>query len=243
MKLTDKVGYFRRFETFATNRMVPSAVLEREGLAYWRVRILFAIIFTGVLLCLFGFAPLITFVIKEKQWGLLIFDVAMWSIGVSLLLSSRIRYEIRAIITLSMFYLAGLGIIIFIGPLGVGPGWLFAFAILVGVLMGLKPAIMALTVNGWLLAFVSTIAVEKESVSFVLAAILPHGIIEIPALILGEAAALGFGAILFLSLFKKERRGLLIPSLKQNLKYLMIAVALLLPAALIETYITPLFLR
>ena len=102
---------------------------------------------------------------------------------------------------------------------------------------------MALTVNGWLLAFVSTIAVEKESVGFVLAAVLPHGIIELPALILGEAAALSFGAILILSLFKKDKRKLLVPSLKQNLKYLVIAIALLLPAALIETYITPLLLR
>jgi len=32
-------------------------------------------------------------------------------------------------------------------------------------------------------------------------------------------------------------------SFRQNLKYLMIALALLLPAAIIETYVTPLFLR
>jgi len=103
--------------------------------------------------------------------------------------------------------------------------------------------IMALTVNGWMLAIVSTIAVEKESLGFVLAAVLPHGIVEIPALILGEAAALSFGTIVTLSLFKKEKRSLVLPNFRRNLKYLMIALALLLPAAIIETYITPLFLR
>ncbi len=103
--------------------------------------------------------------------------------------------------------------------------------------------IMALTINGWMLAVISTIAVEKASLGFVLAALLPHGIIEIPALILGEAAALSFGTIVTLSLFNKEKRRLVLPSFKQNLKYLIIALALLLPAALIETYITPLFLR
>ena len=103
--------------------------------------------------------------------------------------------------------------------------------------------IMALTVNGWMLGTVSTIAVERESLGFVLASLLPHGIVEIPALILGEAAALSFGAIVTLSLFKKEKRRLILPNFKRNLKYLIIALALLLPAAIIETYVTPLFLR
>jgi len=94
-----------------------------------------------------------------------------------------------------------------------------------------------------MLAIVSTIAVEKASLGFVLAALLPHGIVEIPALMLGEAAALSFGTIVTLSLFNKEKRRLVLPNFKQNLKYLIIALALLLPAAIIETYITPLFLR
>ncbi len=75
-----------------------------------------------------------------------------------------------------------------------------------------------------------------------LAGLLPHGIFELPALILGEAAALSFGAVVILALFKKERRNLIPPSLKRNLRYLMIALALLLPAAIIETYVTPLLL-
>ena len=101
---------------------------------------------------------------------------------------------------------------------------------------------MALTVNGWLLGFISVMVSQEKSVGFVLAGLLPHGIFELPALILGEAAALSFGAVVILALFKKERRSLLLPSLKQNLKYLMIALALLLPAAIIETYVTPLLL-
>ena len=101
---------------------------------------------------------------------------------------------------------------------------------------------MTLTVNGWLLAFVSVIVSEERSLGFVLAGLLPHGIFELPALILGEAAALSFGAVVILALFKKERRSLLLPGLKQNLRYLMVALALLVPAAIIETYVTPLLL-
>ena len=102
--------------------------------------------------------------------------------------------------------------------------------------------IISLVVNGGLLTFVSATIIQEESLGFVLAGLLPHGIIEVPAFILGEAAALSFGFMVMIALFKKERRNQLLPCLKQNLKYLMIAFALLLPAAIIEAFVTPLLL-
>jgi len=102
--------------------------------------------------------------------------------------------------------------------------------------------ILALTVNGWLLSFISAAVVQQESLGLLLAALLPHGIFELPALIMGEAAALSFGAMAIVALIFKEKRNRLLPNLKQNLRYLLIACALLLPAAIIETYISPLFL-
>ena len=102
--------------------------------------------------------------------------------------------------------------------------------------------ILSLIFNGILLSFISALVVQEESVGLLLAGILPHGIFEIPALILGNAAALSFGATVLLVFFKKRRGELLLPSLKRNSYYLMIALALLLPAAIIETYLTPLLL-
>lgn len=102
--------------------------------------------------------------------------------------------------------------------------------------------ILALIANGFFLGFISAIMIEEESLGFVLAGLLPHGIFELPALILGQAAALSFGVMVILALVKKEGRGLLLPDLKKNLRYLMLALILLLPAAIIETYITPLLL-
>ena len=100
------------------------------------------------------------------------------------------------------------------------------FSFLLSPILCLLP-IAVLTVNGWVIAFV--------------AALLPHGIVEIPALILGEAAALSFGSIVITGIFNKQKRGLIIPNLKHNLRYLAISLALLLPAAFIETFVTPLF--
>ncbi|HEX74248.1 MAG TPA: stage II sporulation protein M [Dehalococcoidia bacterium] len=102
--------------------------------------------------------------------------------------------------------------------------------------------ILALTVNGWVIAFVSATVIQEESLGYLLAGLLPHGIFELPAFILGEAAALSFGAMAIVALFRRDRRNLLLPNLKRNFKYLMIALALLLPAAIIETFVTPLLL-
>ena len=116
---------------------------------------------------------------------------------------------------------------------------LFSFAL--SPILCLIP-VLALTFNGWLLGLVSTTVLQEESLGYLLGGLLPHGIFEIPALIMGEAVALSFGTAVILALFKKEERKRLLPNLRQNLRYLLIALALLLPAAIIETYVTPLFL-
>jgi len=103
--------------------------------------------------------------------------------------------------------------------------------------------VMALTFNGWLLGLVSTTVIQEKSLGYLLAGVLPHGIFELPAFIIGEAVALSFGTAVILALFKEERRNLLLPNLRRNLRYLVVALSLLLPAAIIETYVTPLFLR
>ena len=89
---------------------------------------------------------------------------------------------------------------------------------------------------------VSALVIQEKSLGYLLAGLLPHGIFELPAFIMGEAVALSFGTAVTLALFKKERRKLLLPNLRQNLRYLVVALTLFLPAAIIETYITPLFL-
>jgi stage II sporulation protein M len=120
-----------------------------------------------------------------------------------------------------------------------------ALAVVLGFLLSpilcLFP-IFTLALNGVFLSFVSVMVVQQRSLFYLVAGILPHGIIEIPAVIIGEAAALSFGTMAISALFNSDRRKLLLPNLKQNLKYLTLALGLLVPAAIIETFVTPLVL-
>jgi len=133
--------------------------VDKDGLLYWRVRILFAILFAGLLLGILVIIPVTVLVIKQRLWGLGIIDGGACLTAVGLLFSRRLKYEIRAALTLLIPYAIGLAIIISVGPLSGGPAWLFTFAVLVGVLLGSRAAIMALTVNaitltiiGWLIS-------------------------------------------------------------------------------------------
>jgi len=103
--------------------------------------------------------------------------------------------------------------------------------------------VMALTFNGWMVGFVSKTVLQEESLGQVLAGLLPHGIFEMPALIMGEAVALSFGTAVALALFKEGGGQQLLSNLRQNVKYLIVACGLLLPAAIIETWVTPWLLR
>ncbi|MEE8413473.1 MAG: stage II sporulation protein M [Dehalococcoidales bacterium] len=102
--------------------------------------------------------------------------------------------------------------------------------------------VMALILNGGILGVISILVIQEKSLGFLLAGLVPHGILEIPAFIIAQAAAFSFGTATMLAVLKKEKRKLLIPNLRQNSRYLAISVALLLVAAIIETYLTPLFL-
>lgn len=102
--------------------------------------------------------------------------------------------------------------------------------------------LVSLFANGWLLGFVAVLATEKKGFLFLLLGILPHGIFELPAFFIGEAAALNLGAAVLVAIFKREKRPELAQNLRLNTLRLLIALALLVPAAVIETYVTPLFI-
>ena len=108
-------------------------------------------------------------------------------------------------------------------------------------LLGIVP-VLTLVVNGMVISAISVVVSQEESLGFLLAGLLPHGIFELPAIIIGEAAALSFGAVMIMALVKKESRELLPRRIKKSLRYLMVALILLAPAAIIETFVTPLLL-
>jgi len=120
---------------------------EIDTLLYWRIQVMFSIVFTGATI---GFILLITVlpaIIEHKLWGLLAFDSFVWGLCIMLLAVPKISYSFRSVVFLFIMYGLGVVIIINLGPLSGGPIWLFCFGIFSGILLGWKAALVAVLLN------------------------------------------------------------------------------------------------
>ena len=110
-------------------------------------------------------------------------------------------------------------------------------SITLGIFLGIIPCFSAFT-NGLLLGIIAFEILNRYSWEILSAGILPHGVIEIPVLIVSLAIGLRLGKIAFWRVFKK--RGSVKRELKKALKFFFyVLLPLLFAAALIESFITP----
>ncbi|MFA4955553.1 MAG: stage II sporulation protein M [Candidatus Methanoperedens sp.] len=110
-------------------------------------------------------------------------------------------------------------------------------SIVLGVGLGIIPVIF-IGGNGLLLGIVANQVSSEKGALFVLAAILPHGIMEIPMVLISSGLGLRLGYIMYSSIMGKETD--MRSELMQSLRiYMRIVVPLLFVSAVIETFVTP----
>ena len=149
-KSTSKPAVLDRFLVFqqsVAHRIAWPYSYEKDSLVRWRANILSAILIVGLATGVFAFGAAAALIIQKNAWGLAFVDSLGFVLCLVFLFVHRIRYEIRAAVSLLMFYVIGMAIIISVGPLSGGPAWLFAFAVIAGVLMGNTAAFAAIFMN------------------------------------------------------------------------------------------------
>ena len=131
---------------------------EGKTQEFWREMILFALLGTGLLLSLIVGPYSILAAVQERMWSISAFNLLFILCGVVIFIFRVIPYGIRAAIALLICFGIGVNIIGAVGLLSGGPAWLFAFAVLTGLLLGLRAAFAALIINavtlfiaGWLI--------------------------------------------------------------------------------------------
>lgn len=120
-----------------------------------------------------------------------------------------------------------------------------AVIIFLGLILGLYP-IFAMLLNGFIIGIVGTVASHSMGILGFLASILPHGIIEIPALLLGAGIGLRLGLA---PLFNRKSSPFSTPTasswrgyrqeLAAAVRFFFLCGGMLLVAAVIEVAITP----
>src|SRR5659263_172431 len=110
-------------------------------------------------------------------------------------------------------------------------------AIVLGAGFGIIPVIFV-GGNGLLLGLVANQVSREQGVLFVLAAILPHGIMEIPMILISSGLGLRLGYLMYSSIMGKETD--MRYDLMQSLRiYIRIIMPLLFISAVVETFVTP----
>ena len=143
------------FHRFLTERFLWPYSGDQSSLYRWRAFILAAMLIAGLAFGLFALVAGVVLAVREDVWSLAIADLTGLVVCLILLFVHHIRFEIRAGITLAACYSIGIAVILSVGPLSGGPAWLFAFAVLSGVLAGNRGAMAAIILNGVSLAIIS----------------------------------------------------------------------------------------
>ena len=110
-------------------------------------------------------------------------------------------------------------------------------ALLLGLGFGIIPVLFVAS-NGFIVGLVVNLLNKTEGLLFIAAAIVPHGIIEIPMILLSAAIGLRLGHLMF-SAIKGETIDIKYEVKKSVMFYLHWIMPILFISALIECFITP----
>jgi stage II sporulation protein M len=113
------------------------------------------------------------------------------------------------------------------------------FVVLLGIFFGIIPLLFVF-INGEIIGLVVYVFKQKIGMEIAIAALLPHGVLELPAI----AIASGYGLWLGYMFYRKIRYGtsLEIFFCHAMRKFFILVVPMLFVAAVVETFITPLII-
>ena len=132
---------------FIHRRTTPTGLTPDDGIRYWQERLLLVFVLIGAVLGLFVYLPSVALSIKEDLWIVAVADTVMYAWIVILFFRPPIPFAVRAVTVSLISYILGMVLLLTIGPFGGGPVWLFAFPVIVAILLGLRISLIALAVN------------------------------------------------------------------------------------------------
>ncbi|MCK5542625.1 MAG: response regulator [Desulfobacterales bacterium] len=142
---------------------LPSYVWTSDKLSFWRERIVFFIIIT---ILVFGFIALIPLVIigySGGSWSIAGLDLLAWLCALFVLANRGLPLSSRTWIIYFILFLFGTGFLYFLGLNSAGYIWLFGASIIVGIILGIKPALTALFFNLIVFLFVVVMIIVNPS--------------------------------------------------------------------------------
>jgi PAS domain S-box-containing protein len=151
---------FKPFSGFTKHFWWQKSVADDSTLFIWRKRIFATIFLCATLTGTFAYIPNVKHTIQTGQWlNALVYTLA-YLVVLTIVTVPGINFKLRAWIgLLTCFYGVGLTALLALGPVGSGRMFLFAFALMASLLLGLRAGILSLVLNigtflsiGWMLS-------------------------------------------------------------------------------------------
>jgi len=139
--------YVSRLKDFIDRKTTPPGLTTDDGIRYWQERLLMIFVFVGAVFGFFVYLPSVALSIKEDLWSVAVADTIIYAWVVILFSNRSIPFAVRAVSVSLIGYILAMLLLLTIGPFGGGPTWLFAFPVIVAILLGLRMSLIALAVN------------------------------------------------------------------------------------------------
>lgn len=124
----------------------PSQI-EEEDLSGLRDRVLQIFVACTAFLGLIVLIPTMIIIFQSGRIASALFYLSIYLLFIFLMVARSLSYKTKAYIILATLGGIGIQIILALGIFSSGPAWLFAFAIMAGILLGMKAAVMAIGLN------------------------------------------------------------------------------------------------
>ena len=121
--------------------------VEKIGIAYFRHRLLHFLLLGLSIFGFIAYLPSIYYSFVYKFYGIAFLDTLTLGTVFLLAMNQRVSFFTKSLGLLAVFYLLGMGLLIFLGPNGAGFLWLLMFSVMTGVLLGVRPALISLGIN------------------------------------------------------------------------------------------------
>ncbi|MCP4552140.1 MAG: PAS domain S-box protein, partial [Bacteroidetes bacterium] len=128
-------------------KFIPPKAWGSDLLTLWRERITFILFFLAVVLGPFALIPSLILSYKEGLWNVFILDSVVYLIVLIVFCSKKFSLKHKTWIIFFIFYCLGVLLLYMLGFHGAGYMWLFGASLIVGAMIGLKAAGIALLIN------------------------------------------------------------------------------------------------
>ncbi len=169
-----------------------------DGLAFWRRRIVSAILSGLAALGVLAYVPSLVAAVAAEYWAIAVLDTVVYAWILVLLFARRLGDTARATQLVVLLYALGIALIGLLGPHGAGLLWLGAASTLTAVLLGMRAAVAALATNAVVLAFAG-VAIAWDAVPWAHAVPTPLVlwiVLSANSLLVEAVVALSVGALL-----------------------------------------------